>query len=162
VARTELRRVGDKLVLVYADARGAEAGVHARFLDADGRIASPAGQGSPGKAGGYYPPIASAPDGSYYYRAGAHQAHTHPEDPFLRKLGAGLEPASDVLRATDLVPSGPGKPRVKLPSMTIASDALLISFRLERDPARLIHHMRLPLADAAKGLEPLKKGERKT
>jgi serine/threonine-protein kinase len=86
---------------------------------------------------------------------------TDSEDLFLRHLGPALELASDPIRATDLVPAGPSKARARYPSLAVAGNALLATFRLERDPLRLIEHVRLPLADFAKGLVPLKKGEHK-
>jgi serine/threonine-protein kinase len=160
VARPELRRAGDKLVLLYADHKGPEAGVHARFLDADGRIASAAVQVSPPKAGSYYPSMAAAPDGSYFV-SWSDETDNDSEDLFFRHLGPDLAPIGDPIRATDLIPAGPTKARARFPSLAVAGDALLATFRLERDPARLIEHMRVPLADAAKGLEPLKKGDKK-
>ncbi|HKQ68758.1 MAG TPA: protein kinase, partial [Polyangiaceae bacterium] len=42
VARPQLFAFGDRVALVYADMKGAEAGIHARWLEADGRIAGPA------------------------------------------------------------------------------------------------------------------------
>ena len=69
-----------------------------------------------------------------------------------------LEPQGDVVRATDLVPAGPSKPRARCPSLAVAANALQVAFRLERDPLRLIEHLRLPLADAAKGLAPPEEG----
>src|SRR5262249_1195690 len=39
IGRPELLRVGEKVVVTYWDAKGAEPGVKARFLDSDARIA---------------------------------------------------------------------------------------------------------------------------
>jgi serine/threonine-protein kinase len=160
IARPEIHRVGDKFVLAYADGKGAEAGVHARFLDAEGHIAGPAVQVSPAKPGSYHPAIAVAPDNSFY-AAWSDELDTDSEDLFLRHLGPNLEVSGDPVRATDLVPAGPGKPRARVPSIGVAGSALLLAFRLERDPNRLIQQIRIPIADAAKGLEPAKKGERR-
>ncbi|MFT3774666.1 MAG: hypothetical protein QM820_55655 [Minicystis sp.] len=159
VARPELRRAGDKLVLAYGDGKGPEAGVHARLLDAEGRIAGPSVAVIPPKPGAFSPGIAVAADGSLY--VGWTDADGDSEDLFFRHLGASLEPAGEVVRATDLVPAGPSRPRVRGPSLAVGGDALLLAYRMERDPQRLIQEMRLPLADAGKGLEPGKKGERR-
>ena len=160
VARPELRRVGDKLVLAYSDGKGPEAGVHARFIDADGRIAGAAVAVTPAKQGGYSPSIAALADGSVFV-AWSDEGDGDSEDLFFRKLGPGLDLQGSPVRATDLVPAGPGKPRARLPSIAVAGEALLAAYRLERDPLRLIQHMRLPLGEAGTGLAPTKKGERR-
>jgi serine/threonine-protein kinase len=158
VLRPELDRAGEKLVLAYSDGKGPEAGVHARFLDGDGRIAGPAVQVTPPKAGSFYPSLAAAPDG--FFVAWTDEVDSDSEDLFFRHLGPSLEVAGDVVRATDLVPAGPSKARARFPSIAVAGGALLAAYRLERDPLRLIYHLRVPLADAGKGLAA-KKGERK-
>jgi eukaryotic-like serine/threonine-protein kinase len=160
VLHPDLVPAGEKLVLVYGDGKGPEAGVHARFLDADGRIGGPSVAITLPKAGSFWPSVAKAPDGTFYV-AWSDEGDTDSEDLFLRHLGLGLEPAGEVVRATDLVPAGPSKPRVRFPSISVAGDAVQVAFRLEREPVRLIDHLRLPLADAGKGLPPPKKGDRK-
>jgi hypothetical protein len=115
---------------------------------------------TPVKAGLYAPTITGASDGTFFV-AWSDEGDSDSEDLFLRRLGATLEPAGDVIRVTDLVPAGPSRPRARVPSIAIGSDALLLGYRLERDPLRVIHYLRLPIADAGKGLEPLKKGERR-
>ncbi len=159
VLRPELERAGDKLVLAYADGKGAEAGVHARFLYADGRIAGPAVQVTPPKQGSFWPSLAPAPDGTFYI-AWTDEGDSDSEDLFFRHLGPSLELAGDVVRATDLVPAGPSKPRTRYPSLAVAGNALFIAYRMERDPLRLIEDLRLPLADAGKGLPPLPAGKK--
>ena len=159
VLRPELDRAGEKLVVTYSDGKGAEAGVHARFLDGDGRIAGPAIQVMPPKAGSFWPSMAGAPDGSFFV-AWTDEADADSEDLFFRHLGPALEVVGDVVRATDFVPAGPTKARARFPSLAVAGNALLAAYRLERDPNRLIYHLRVPLADAGKGLSP-KKGEHK-
>jgi serine/threonine-protein kinase len=158
VGRPELRRAGDRLVLAYGDAKGAEAGVHARFLDDEGHIAGPSVAVSPVKASSFAPSLVSAANGSVYV-AWTDEVDDS-EDMFLRRLSASLEPVGDVVRATDLVPAGPGKPRVRSPSLAIGADSLLAVYRMERDPLRLVQQLRVPLAEV-KGLAPLKKGEKK-
>ena len=160
VGHPELRRSGDKLVLSYGDAKGPEAGVHARFLDPGGHIAGPAIAVAPVKAGVFAPAITGASDGTFFV-AWSDDGDADSEDLFLRRLGATLEPVGDVVRVTDLVPTGPTRPRARAPSIAIGSDALLLGYRLERDPLRAIHYLRLPITDAGKGLDPIKKGERR-
>ncbi len=160
VVHPELIRAGDKLLLLYADAKGTEAGVHARYLDADGHFSGGVVQVSPPKERGYWPAIAAAPDGSFYV-AWSDERDGDSEDLFFRHLLPTLEPMAEPVRATDFVPAGPSKPRVRLPAMAITGDAVQLAFRLEREPQRLVEHLRLPLMDAAKGLPPAKKGERK-
>jgi serine/threonine-protein kinase len=157
VQRPELDRAGDKLVLTYSDGKGAEAGVHARFLDGEGRIAGPSVQVTPPKVGSFWPSLAPAPDGSFWV-AWTDEVDNNSEDLFLRHLGPALEVMGDVVRATDFVPAGPTKPRARFPSLGIAGTSLFVAFRLERDPLRLIQSLRVPLADAGKGLLP-KRGD---
>jgi serine/threonine-protein kinase len=158
VARPTIERAGDKLVLVYTDGHGSEPGVHVRWLDADGHIAGPAAPVSSPKAMAGAT-IAPAPDG--FYVGWTEEVDADSEDLFFRHLGPALEPLGDASRATDFVPTGPTKARARWPSIAVSSGALLATFKLERDPNRLIEHLRVPLADVGKSLGPLKKNERK-
>jgi eukaryotic-like serine/threonine-protein kinase len=165
VVHPDLKRAGDKLVLVFADDKGPEAGVHARFLDADGHIASGVTPITPPKPGSFWPSVAAAPNGSFFV-AWTDDGDSDSDDLFYRRLGPTLEPAADVVRATDLVASGPTKAKARFPSIAVAGEALFIDYRLERDPTHLlIEQMRVPLADVDKGLAPPpappKKGDRK-
>jgi serine/threonine-protein kinase len=160
VQRPWLERAGDRFVVAYADGKGPEAGVHARLLDAEGHIAGPSVQVAAPKSGWLWPTIAGAPDGSFYV-AWTEEADTDSEDLFLRHLGPALELTADAVRATDFVPAGPSKARARFPSIAVVANAVLVSFRLERDPLRLIEHLRLPLADAAKGVGLAAKGDHK-
>jgi eukaryotic-like serine/threonine-protein kinase len=152
VTYPEIVRVGDKLALSYGDTRGPEAGVHARFIDAEGRIAGPAVAITPVKPGSYQPSIAVA--GSSIFVAWTDDAEPDSEDLFLRKLGPTLDPASDIVRATDLAKAARNRPRARHPSIAVGGDALFAAYKMEKDPTRLIQQMRLPLADASKGLGP--------
>ncbi len=153
IVRPEVRRAGDKIVMSYWDARGPEAGVKARFLLPNGHIGGPAVAVSPSRPGSFFPTLAQAPDGSFY-AAWSDATDSESEDLFFAHLSASLEPIGAPARATELVPQGPLKPRARLPSIAIEGDSLLATFRLERDPLRVIEAMRVPLADAGKGLEP--------
>ncbi len=155
VSRPELVRAGDKLVLSYSDARGAEAGVHLRFLTGEGRIDGSAVAVLPAaKSGTFWPSTARAPDGSFYV-AWVEEGDADSEDLFLRHLGPTLAPLGSPVRLTDL--SGLGKSRARSPSLDVTGSALFIAFRQEREPLRLIQQLRIPTADADKSVEPGKK-----
>jgi serine/threonine-protein kinase len=157
VGRPELTLVGDRLVLTYWDASGPEAGVHVRWLDADGRIAGPSVAVSTApRRGNVWPTLARTEDG--FFVVWSDEREPSSEDLFLRRLSANLDPAGEIVRLTDVVPSGSAKPRARYPSLATQGDALHIAFRLEREPQHLIQHMRLPIADAAKELEPKASG----
>jgi hypothetical protein len=157
ISRPELERAEDKLVMTYSDARGPEAGVKVRFLESDGRIGGPAVPVSASlKGNGTYPSLARASDGSFYI-AWSNEAERDSADIFLRHFSANLDPLSEIARVTDFIPSGPSRPRARFSSIGISGSSLELAFKLERDPTRLIQLIRLPLADATKGLEPDKK-----
>ncbi|HEY4117674.1 MAG TPA: serine/threonine-protein kinase [Byssovorax sp.] len=157
VARVDLARAGDKIVVAYWDAKGTDAGVHARFLEADGRIAGPSVAVGQVKSPNANPSIARAADGSLFI-AWTDEIDKDSEDLLLRRYGAKLEPQGDAVRLTDLVQNTVAKPRVRSPIIAIEANALHVAFRLERDPSHLVELLRLPLADASKGVEPPKKG----
>jgi eukaryotic-like serine/threonine-protein kinase len=156
----ELGRSGDKLLLSYWDARGPEAGVHARLLDDGGHIAGGlvSVSASP-RVGNLFPTFARAPDGGAY-AVWSEEGEGDSEDLFLRRLGPSLEPAGDVLRVTDLVPAGPSKPRARYPSLAIDGTSMVLAYGVERDPLRLVYAMHLPVGEGLKGLEPSKKGSK--
>jgi serine/threonine-protein kinase len=150
IGRPELAPAGDKLVLTYWDAKGPEAGVKVRFVDADGRIAGPATSVMPVRGGNFWPSLSRLPDGSFWVMWSTEEGNS--EDLFIRELSPKLEAlGAEPLRASDLMPVGANKPRARLPATAVQSDALLAAFRLERDPVRLIHLMRVPLADLKNG-----------
>ncbi|HVY44577.1 MAG TPA: hypothetical protein VHB21_01810, partial [Minicystis sp.] len=157
VSRVDLAREGDHVVVTYWDAKGTDAGIHARLLDADGRIAGPAVLVAHAKGPAAAPSIARAGDGSLFI-TWSDDADKDSEDLFLRRLSPKLEPQGDVVRLTDLVPTGPARPRARWPSLAVEANTIQIAFRLERDPVHLIELLRLPVADAGKGVEPPKRG----
>jgi serine/threonine-protein kinase len=159
IGRPELTSAGEKLVITYWDAKGPEAGVHLRWLDGDGRIAGPSVAVAPPKPGNFWPTLAKLPENDFIVAWTQEEGSS--DNLFLRRLSPKLEPLGEPLRVTDLAPGGPGKPRARLPWAAVQGDSLLVTFRMERDPQRLIHLMRLPLAEAAKGLPaPPKTGPR--
>ncbi|WP_052375271.1 serine/threonine-protein kinase [Chondromyces apiculatus] len=161
VGRPDLKRVGDRFVLTYWDAKGPEAGVHVRWLDANGRIAGPAvAAASIPRGGNFWPSLAASPEGFFVVWSDEGDANSDSEDLFLRRLSPALEPVGQPVRLTDVAPAGPVKPRARFPSIAVHGDAIHIVFRLEREPLHTIHHMRLPIADAGKSVEPAARGER--
>jgi serine/threonine-protein kinase len=160
VGHPELKRLGDKLVLAWGDAKGPEAGVRARFLDAEGKPAGAPVAVTPPRPGTYWPAIAAANDGTVFL-AWADEGDSDSEDLFLRRLSPTLEPAPELVRATDLIGAGAAKARVRAPSIAVAGESLLAAYRMEREPLHLIHELRVRVADTGKGLEPAKKGDRR-
>jgi serine/threonine-protein kinase len=154
VARPQLYAFGDRVALVYADLKGGEAGIHVRWLDAEGRIAAPpraiASRKPNEKAS---PTIAHAPDGTFWV-AWEDDRQADSTDLYLRHLSAELEPMGSELRATDYVFKG-GKPRVRVPSVDVAAGFLSVAFRFELGAARLAQLLRIGLLDPAlpKGLD---------
>ncbi len=157
VMKPELTRSGEDIVLSYTDARGNEPGGHARFLDADGRIKGPLMAISPTpRPNTSAPAIAQAPDGSSY-AVWSEDTAGDSEDVFLRRLSPTLEGQGPAVRVTDLVPAGPSRPRARIPSLAIDSSGIMLAYRIERDPARSIHAMHLPLGEL-KGFDAPEKG----
>jgi serine/threonine-protein kinase len=154
VTRPQLLAVGDRVALVYADMKGAEAGIHARWLDADGRIAAPSRAVTARKPNlGASPTLTRASDGTFWV-AWEDDRQADSSDLYLRHLSADLEPIGNEVRSTDYVPKGT-KPRVRLPSAGIAGGFLNVAFRFEREPFHLIQLLRVGLQDPAlpKGLD---------
>jgi serine/threonine-protein kinase len=160
VARPELTRVAEKFVLTYFDGRGPDAGVHVRWLDPDGRIGGPMVNVASSTGANTTPTLAPAPDGSFFI-AWINEGDNDSEDVFLRRLSPALQPLDKPVRVSDLVPKAVSKPRAKAPSISVEGDAVLLAFRVERDPERAIYYMRLPIADIGRDLEPVVKGTRK-
>ncbi len=158
IGRPELLAVGEKYVLTYWDSRGGEAGVHVRWIDADGRIGGPSVAVAPYKAGNFWPSLARLGDGSFFV-AWTNEGDADSEDLFLRALSPSLDPVGEITRATDLVASG-SKPRVRIPAIAASKEALHVSYRLERDPLRLIQNQRMLVSEAKKGLGDGKLGPR--
>jgi len=149
---------GSELPIIYTDGKGTSAGVHARWIAADGPICSPMANIAPRKAPSSGASMARAADGTYV-AVWASEIETGSEELFMRRLSAKLEPMGEAIRATDFAPSGLQKPRVRLPVVAVAGEAAQITFRLERSPQQIIYRLRVPLADIAKGVEPRKKGD---
>ncbi|WP_437754069.1 serine/threonine protein kinase [Sorangium sp. So ce1389] len=159
IGRPELTSVGERLVLTYWDGKGPEAGVHVRWLDGDGRIDGPAMMVAPFPRGGNsWPSLARSAEG--FVIAWSDDGDNASEDLFMRRLSPNLDPVGEIIRLTDVTPTGPSKPRVRFPSIAVMNDVLHLAFRFDREPARLIQYMRLALASADKGLPPASPGKR--
>lgn len=145
----------DREVLLWWDAKGREAGVRARFIDADGRIDSSKGQSvlvGAARPGSYWPAIDRGPDGSYFVVW--QDDRDKDDDLFVRRLTADLDTASQETRLTDYVapPKSKVPPyRVRHASVAVAPGMLLVTYRLDKDKDRAIVRMRVPLDSIDKG-----------
>jgi serine/threonine-protein kinase len=145
----------DRSVLLWWDAKGSDAGVRVRFLDADGRIDTSKGQSvlvGAARPGSYWPSIDKGPDGSFFVVW--QDDRDKDDDLFVRRLTSDLDTASQETRMTDYVSAPRAKglaPRVRSPSVAVGPSMLLVAYRLDKDRERSIVRMRVPLADIDKG-----------
>lgn len=153
IARAQLTPAGERFVLTYWESRGPETGVHVRFLDANGRIAGPAVQVTASKGQNFWPSLEQAKDESFYI-TWTDDGDAESDDLFLKHLSPTLSPLGDAVRITDLARTSGARPRARVPSLAIWGDAVHIAFRLERDPSRLIEHLRIPLDQASTDVGP--------
>ncbi|MDB4943511.1 MAG: Serine/threonine protein kinase [Labilithrix sp.] len=161
----------DRTVLLYWDKSGKEAGVRARFLDADGRIDGKNGGShfiGAGRPGDYWPSIDRGPKG-YYVVWQDDRDKDKDYDLYVRALSNDLDTLSPETRLTDYFATAKSKqnaPRVRYPSLAVAADALLIAYRLEndKDKERSIVRLRVPIGDLEKnsGLAETKEPNRET
>ena len=158
VARAVLLPSGDRTVLLYWDRSGREAGVRVRWLDVDGRIAGASTLVGAGRPGQYWPAIDRTPEG--FIVAWQDDRDKEGDDLFARRLGPELDTVGPEVRLTDYAgPLGKG-PNVRVPVVAVASNALFVGFKLERDNLHLAMRLRIALDDPtlAKGLEDPKFG----
>jgi serine/threonine protein kinase len=142
--RSTLLPVGDRFALLYWDKSGREAGVRVRWLDEDGRIAGPSVLVGGSRPGTYWPSIDRSPDG--FFVAWEDDRSKEGSDLYLRRLNRNLEPVGGEVRATDYVGVPGRQPFVRVPAVAVASNALYVGYKLERDAkTHLIERMRLPL-----------------
>lgn len=162
--RPQLAALGaDRLVLLYWDEKGKEAGVRARLLDGEGRIDLYKGQvvrvgGT--KPGQFWPAIDKGPEG-FWVVWQDDRDKDNDYDLFVRHLSNDLETLSSETRLTDYVAppkSKFGPARVRYPSVAVSANTLIIAYKLEneRDRTHSITRMRVPLADAEKGLDEVR------
>jgi len=155
--RPVLAAVGsDRLVLLYWDEKGKEAGVRARLLDGDGRIDKNKGQSihvGGVRAGQFWPAIEKGPQ-DFRIVWQDDRDNQSDFDLFTRRLSFDLETLGPETRLTDYH-AGPrsktGAPRVRLPSVAVAANHLIVAYRMDRDKEKLIMRMRVPLDQLDKG-----------
>ena len=153
-----LLSAGDRTVLLYWDRGGREAGVRVRWLDADGRIAGASTLVGASRPGQFWPAIERAPEG--FVVVWQDDRDKEGDDLFFRRLNRDLEAQGPEVRLTDYAgPLGKG-PNVRVPVVAVASNALLVAYKLERGPQHLIQRLRVPLDDPSleRGLEDPKPG----
>jgi serine/threonine-protein kinase len=158
VKRPTLLAAGDRTVLLYWDRGGREAGVRVRWLDAEGHIAGASTLVGASRPGQFWPSMDRAPEG--YVVVWQDDRDKEGDDLFFRRLDRELEPQGPEVRLTDYAgPLGKG-PNVRVPVVTVASNALFVAYKLERGPQHLIQRLRIPLDDPAlqRGLEDPKPG----
>ncbi|HEY2512087.1 MAG TPA: serine/threonine-protein kinase, partial [Polyangiaceae bacterium] len=145
IMRPSLLEAGEKTLLYYWDKSGREAGIRARWLDAEGRIAGASVLVGAGKPGLYWPSIDRAPDG--YYVAWSADREKDGSDLWLRHLNSDLQPVAPELRATDYWGGSKPKqqPQVRTPAIALASNAIYVTYKLERESQHQIILMRVPL-----------------
>lgn len=146
----------DRSVLLWWDAKGREAGVRVRLLDADGRIDASNGQSvlvGAARPGAYWPSIDQGPDGSFFV-AWQDDRDGKKDDLYVRRLTPSLDVASPEMRLTDYVAKPKSKvppPKVRYPSIAVGPGTLLVAYRLDLERARTIVRMRVALSDIGKG-----------
>jgi serine/threonine-protein kinase len=145
IMRPALLEAGERTLLYYWDKSGREAGIRARWLDADGRIAGASVLVGAGKPGSYWPTMDRAPDG--YWVAWADDRSRDGADLWLRHLNSDLEPMAPEIRATDYWggPKAKQQPQVRVPAIAVASNAIYVTYKLERGSQDSIMLMRVPL-----------------
>jgi serine/threonine-protein kinase len=130
---------------LYWDKSGRDAGVRVRWLDGDGRIGGASvavGAARPTKNA--WPVIDRAPDG--FWVAWEDDRDKDGDDLFLRHLGPELDTIGPELRVTDFAPVKGRFAQLRVPSIAVASNAILVAFKLERDNSHTIDRIRIPLS----------------
>ncbi|MBX3232749.1 MAG: serine/threonine protein kinase [Labilithrix sp.] len=153
----------DRLVLVYQDEKGKEAGVHARLLDGNGNIDQYKGQvvrigGNP-RPGQFFPAVDKGPEGFWVvWQDDRDKENDH--DLYARHISNELGTVTPDRRLTDYYAPPRSKnppPRVKHPSVAVAANTLLVAYKLEsesgKDKTHAIMRMRVSLEQAEKGLD---------
>ena len=146
--------VGDRVAMLYWDRSGREAGVRARWLDADGRIAGASSAVGALRGGHFWPAFDKTPEG--FVVVWQDDRDRENADLFFRKLNAELEPQGNEVRLTDYTgPSLVKAAQVRVPSVAVASNAVFVAYKLERENQHMVMRMRIPLDDIslARGLE---------
>jgi len=144
IYRPSLLADGDRVALLYWDAAGQYAGVRARWLAPDGRIAGPSLLVDPGRPGNLWPAMAKTKLG--YVVAWQDDRNHEGDDVFLRHLDSELVPIGREAKATAV---GGKDASAHTPSLAPIDDTLLVAYVLDRgERQRLIKLRRYPLEDA--------------
>jgi serine/threonine protein kinase len=160
VRQPEIRKAGDKVLLVYWDEGGKEPAVYFRQLDAQGKIAGPAQRLSNIKSGDMSPAVTAADDGGFWV-TWTEQVEPQSTDLLLRKIRPNFEAEKETVRLTAFAPQRGTGTRAATPDVTVAHGKLYVAFSLELDPRRRqVMLLSVPLADLAEGLEFPKPGAR--
>ncbi len=160
--RPALLSSGERTALLYWDKSGRDAGVRVRWLDSDGRIAGGSTLVGAGRGGMFWPSIERTPEG--FVVVWQDDRDKEGDDLFLRKLNQELEPVGPEIRLTDYVPNSSatsGKViNVRVPTVAVASNAVFVTYKLERDVTHLVQRVRIPLdsPELEKGLEEIPTG----
>ncbi len=145
----------ERTVLLYWDKTGRDQGVRVRMLDADGRIDSMNGQSrlvGAAHSGEFWPSIDKGPKGFFVVWQDDRDKEKD-YDLFVRALSNDLETQGPETRLTDYHAPPKSKfpaPKVRVPSVAVVANTLLVAYRLEKDKERLIMRLRVPLADLEK------------
>ena len=144
--KPSLIATGDRVAMLYWDRGGHDAGVRARWLDADGRIAGASSAVGAQRAGHFWPTFDKSPDG--FVVVWQDDRDKENADLFFRKLTGELEPVGNEVRLTDYTaPTLAKVPQVRVPSVAVASNALFVAYKLERETQHLVMRMRISLDD---------------
>ena len=159
VWRPSLLAAADRTALLYWDKSGRESGVRVRWLDSDGRIAGGSTLVGAGRGGMFWPSMERTPEG--FVVVWQDDRDKEGDDLFLRKLNAELEPKGPEVRLTDYVPGAGSKSvHVRVPSVAVASNAVFVVYKVERDTSHLVMRMRVALdaKELVSGLEEIAPG----
>jgi serine/threonine protein kinase len=133
----------DRLLLLYADARGKESLIYARELATDGNDDGPAHLvNGTSNDFAYDPAIARAPDGTFwavYTQADDKRVH----DLYLRHLDRSLSPMGEPARITAYAPPEKLRTVASFASIEMSRDMINVAFRLQRGVAYQVMQLRI-------------------
>ncbi len=143
-ARPSLYVHEGKLVLLYLDQAGSEAGVKARWVDDEGRVAGPSVPVATGRTA-QWPSLTRSPDG--YWVAWQEERDKKGYDLFLRRFGLNLQPLSPELKVTDYWYDRAHSEGMEVvaPRVAYAQGALYVAFGVQRAKNKLVYGLRISL-----------------
>ncbi len=133
-----------KLVLLYLDQAGSEAGVRARWVDDEGRVAGPSVQVAAGRTA-QWPSLTRSPDG--YWIAWQEERDKKGYDLFVRRFGLNLQAQSPELKLTDYWYDRTRSDGMEVvaPRVAYAQGALYFAFGVQRAKNKLVYGLRIAL-----------------